>query len=231
MSLRGSAIAANASAVSLIMSLPAGSAVGDLAIAFGCHEYPIDIPSGFTSLYQNNAISWNVMAAWKVLTSGDISTGSITVQATGPYLPYPAHISAGLVVFAGAGGGVREYQAAVAASGFGATLTNTTSGAVLSTDTAIYWASTSSASAYPTITPGSGSATTLQSNNVSTIYNVLADQAMPGGVLAVANVFGNGNYVAVQVIVQIGLAPPGGLLAYSGMDGGIHPQLTGGMNS
>jgi hypothetical protein len=199
-----------------------------LAIVFGSKGYAIDIPSGWTTIYQNNALTYNVMAAWKVLTSGDISTGTVTVQATSPYMPYPANISAGLVVFAGAGGGVRENEQGNG-GGFAGTITNTTSGAVLSTDTAIYWASIISGSAYPTITPASGSANTLQSISSSGIYSVLADQAMPGGALAVANAFGNGNYVAVQVIVEIGLAPAGRVLQPIQMNGGAR-DMCGGMN-
>jgi hypothetical protein len=206
------------------MSFPAGSAIGDLAVVFCEKQYPVDTPSGWTSIYLNGYR----MAAYKVLTSGDIATGTVTVQATAPYLGTNANITGGLVVFVGAGGGVREYEVAVAASGFGATLTNTTSGAVLSTDTAIYWASTIGASAFPTITPASGSANTLQSASSSGIYSVLADQLMPGGALAVANLFGNGDYVAIQVIVEIGLAPPSGLIPVN-MNGGMR-DMCGGKN-
>ena len=43
------------------------------------------VPSGWTSLYIFNTGTWNGLAASRLLTSGDIATGSVTVSFTGSY--------------------------------------------------------------------------------------------------------------------------------------------------
>jgi hypothetical protein len=226
MSLRGSSFA-SVSSNNITISLPTGSLAGDLAVLFVSAAAGVTNPTGWTNQYQNNAGLWTVLATTKTLSSGDISAGNVTVNC--PAGSFDMH--AGMVTFVGAGGGLRENEG-TGGSGSTVTLTNTTTGSVLSTDTAIYWASLRWAGAtIPTITPASGSATTLQSGSTANAYSVLADQSMPGGSLAVASFFASSNgCVAVQVIVEIGLAPPGGLLVNRGMDGGMVPQMKGGMN-
>lgn len=224
MSLRGSNIASTTSANPLAVSFPAGSASGDLAILFVANAGSPGLPSGWTSDFSFNSGTWNVLACHKTLSSGDISTGS--VSSANPF-SFDQHMA--IAVFIGAPT-IRENEGNQGSAG---TVTNTTSGSVLSSDSAIYFASSRSPSSNPTITPGSGSATTLQTASTTNAKSVLADQSMPGGVLAVANVVnGTSGNVAVQVIVESDLAPPGGLLANPGMDGfGWRNQMNGGMNA
>ena len=187
----------------------------------------------------NNAISLSMMSAWETLTSTDISNGYITVSANSSgrmsaglavFIGNPSggvreneqgnsgsvnitmaaafDMAAGMADFVGAGRGLRETEGTETSGG--ATLTNTISGAVLSSDTAIYWASQRSSGggggSTPVITPGSGSATTLQYGTSTNSNSVLADQSMPGGSLAVANVFTSIVACnAVQVIVEVAL--------------------------
>jgi hypothetical protein len=225
MSLRGSNIASTTSANPLSVALPAGSAVGDLAILCISNAGSPSLPSGWTSQYSFNSGVWNVLVCSKTLTSGDISTGS--VSSANPF-SFDQHM--GIAVFIGAPT-IRETQGT---NGSGTSLTNTTDGSVLSSDSAIYWASVRATSvALPTIAPGSGSATSLQTALTTNAGSRLAAQAMPGGVLAVVSNFSGGinGDVAVQVIVESGLAPPGGLLVNPGMDGfGWRNQMNGGMN-
>jgi hypothetical protein len=203
--VRGGSIVAADSVVTLNVTLPAGSTAGDLGILFAIHSYPIALPAGWTSIYSNNSGSPTFLAASKILDSTDISNGYVTVAATAPYSGYPESFTSGLAVMVGAGSGVREFQQS-SGGGFGSTLTNTTTGAVINTDIAIYWAAeTGTPASYPTIVPGTGSPIVLQqvtSPTTATNKAVLAYQVMPGGVLAVANTFPNGGYQAVQVIVE-----------------------------
>lgn len=199
MPLRGSGIQTAVAATSVTIAFPAGSQAGDLAVLFASGTVNT-VPSGWTSLYTNTTLVWFIIVCSKVLTSGDISAGSVTISGS---VAFDNH--AGIAVFVGAGGGVRETEGGVT-SGGNSTITNTTTSGVLSTDTAIYWASMRGTPTLPPITPGSGSATTLQSASTANAYSVLADQAMPGGVLGVVN-GGTGytttSFAAAQVIVEI----------------------------
>ncbi len=61
-----------------ILSLPAGSVVGDLCIVQDGHAYTPNTISGFTTLGIVYGGNWMGYSAWKILTSSDISTGTIT---------------------------------------------------------------------------------------------------------------------------------------------------------
>jgi len=61
------------------MPLPTGSLSGDTIFIFAAGSYNWSTPTGFTILDSASGGSWNGITCWKVLTSGDISTGYITV--------------------------------------------------------------------------------------------------------------------------------------------------------
>ena len=84
-SIRGSGIQSS-SASNFTVSWPSGTAAGDFAIIFGLHGFNIITPPGWTTL-ANITGSSNVSGAAfsKVLTSGDITTGSVTVSAGGSF--------------------------------------------------------------------------------------------------------------------------------------------------
>lgn len=202
MPLRGSALQTSTVTNDITVAFPAGTQAADLAILMVSAGAALTTPSGWTVEYSNYVNIWTVLAASKVLTSGDISTGSVTINCpSGAF-----DMAAGVVVFVGGGGGVRETQGQVNAGG--GTLTNTTSGAVLNTDTAIYWASErqGAGQVIPIITPATGSATELHDAETTNAWSLLACQAMPGGALAVGYTFpnpdGGAGEVAVQVIVE-----------------------------
>lgn len=217
MPIRGSNIITGTGS-SLTVALPSGSAVGDLAILFSNSGWIPFVPSGWTTLASASSSQWSQIQAYKVLTSGDISTGSVTVSFSNAF-----DCVLGLVVFVGSPA-MRESESC--SNTFGA-LPNTTTSAVLAGETAIYWSS-QRGNAVPTITPASGSPTTLQTGTTTNGGSILAYQAMPGGALAVNTTFVGAFWVAYQIIIET--PPTGNLLTNPGMDGGMHPQLKGGLN-
>jgi hypothetical protein len=212
--LRGSAIQAGTGSNNITINFPAGAVAGDLAILFCGYAYPVDVPSGWDTEYSFTTGLWNVFAASRVLTSGDISAGNVNVSNAGPYLGVNFDMCLGIAVFVGAGGGVRETQGNDASGT--TTITNSTSAAVQSSDTAIYWATNRSTSSptLPVITPASGAATDLEDATTTNAWSLLASQAMPGGVLAVTSTFplpgGGGGIAAIQVIVENSASGGGG---------------------
>jgi hypothetical protein len=202
--IRGSSIAALSTAT-ITVDLPAGAAVGDLAVLFVSAGDVVTTPAGWTVEYPSTLVfDWTVLAASKILDSGDISTGSVSINCpAGAY-----DMAAGLVVFVGPTGGIRETEGNIGAGG-SLTITNTTSGAVLNTDVAAYWASArgTAPNYVATITPSAGTAITLQTASTTNAASTLADQVMPGGVLLVANFFPGATAVAVQVIVESAATP------------------------
>jgi hypothetical protein len=206
-SIRGSTIN-SAVAICVTTSLPASAVAGDFAVLFFSSGDAAGLipPSGWTQIYQTptEETTWNILAAYKTLSSGDISTGS--VQACSPNsVSFDVHL--GITVFVGGTGSVREYEGNYASSA--QSITNTTTSGVLSTDVGLYWASDRQDSVpgptQPVITPGSGFAASLHSVLSADACSLMAAQQMPGGVLAVVNSFGSGTgngTAAVQVIVE-----------------------------
>ena len=184
---------------SLTIALPSGTQAGDFALLFVSNGHPPSVPSGWTVLYSESVIIQEGYAASKTLTSGDISAGSVTVSS-GAF-----NMIAQIVTFVGPTGGVRETDAATVAGGV-VSQSQTTSGAVLSTDTGIFFStSRTNSGGSISINPG----TVLQSTSVSgTSFSVLASQAMAAGASTV-----NFSYVttaaAFQVVVIVQGAPTG----------------------
>lgn len=82
--LRGSVIS-NSSASSYTLTFPGGTAAGDLAILFYSHGWIGTTPSGWTQLDRHDASNVNGAAFSKALSSGDISTGSVTISFSGTF--------------------------------------------------------------------------------------------------------------------------------------------------
>jgi hypothetical protein len=179
-SLRASSFAAGTGS-SITISLPAGSAAGDLALLFSSQGYSQTVPSGWTSIVSRFTGIYTGFAASKVLTSGDITAGSVTVAAAGSFDGF-----LGMVTFVGGAGGVREFALANLGAGPSGAYGCFTSSAVINTDIALYWNGDRNSGTVPAITPASGSAATLQSGFSTNAGARLADQVMPGGALGVA---------------------------------------------
>src|SRR5690348_8305998 len=82
--IRGSNIQSS-SASSYTVSFPAGTLAGDLAVLFAGHAWTVNTPSGWTAQNALPAANFGGAVFSRVLTSGDISTGSVTVTTTGTF--------------------------------------------------------------------------------------------------------------------------------------------------
>jgi hypothetical protein len=109
--IRGTGLIAQV-ATTFTINFPAGTVAGDFALLFGGQGYgfPTGTPSGWTllsALFPGS--NWGGAAYSKTLTSGDISTGHVSLTFSGNYDGVIA-----IITFVGATGGVRN---AVANSG------------------------------------------------------------------------------------------------------------------
>jgi hypothetical protein len=188
--LRGTAIQA-AIASSYTLTLPAGTSAGDRAVIVFGHGFDPVAPGGWTTLDINSGNAWNGAVFTKLLSSGDISTGSVTVTASGSYSGV-----AGLIVFQGGTAGIRETDHSTAS---GTSQSITTSGALVNTDTAIYWGTDRDNAV--TITPSRGSLqqTATTGSGTGAIYT---EAPVPGGAETVTFSYSSGasNYQAIVVV-------------------------------
>jgi hypothetical protein len=190
--IRGSVVLTSGSGgvTSIVVPFPAGSQAGDLSVLFVAdsgangntppgYRTP---PSGWTSIVVDSGsggggVNWNGYAASKILSSGDISTGSITATTNGPRFSPQSAVAAALVTFVGATNGIREGEG-TPNSGFPNPEVLSTSSAVLSGETGIFFGCSPLApSATIAISPGS----VLQSVNTADALGVLALATMPAG--------------------------------------------------
>lgn len=136
LALRGTAITSGYGP-SLTLALPAGTQAGDLAVVFaGAFDNLFSLStSGWTTL--NNVGGAYVAATTysKVLTSSDISAGSITLSIAS----YDEGVFA-VATMVGSTGGIRETDVQRFGGGFSSPVTGpTTSGAVANTDAGLYF--------------------------------------------------------------------------------------------
>jgi hypothetical protein len=188
--LRGSTSAntgSSSTTSSLTVALPAGSAVGDFAVLCIGAITGFTIPTGWTALAVPTNFVQSCGGASRILTSGDISTGSVAV-AFGSYGGSYYDASIVLVVYVGATGGIREIDG-VGSSGV-SFYTQSTTSAVQNTDAALYFAfargNTLGAGGI-NVVPSSGSDTVLANPYTTGLTGsgmVVASQAMPGGAFA-----------------------------------------------
>lgn len=83
--LRASRISYVNNASSATVSFPTGSLAGDTCVLFIGHGWNNSDPAGWTQLSNTNAANCNGSTYVKTLSSGDISTGSVTVFFAGVY--------------------------------------------------------------------------------------------------------------------------------------------------
>lgn len=83
--IRGTTALTSTSASSYTLPWPTGTVSGDQVFFFGEHGFAYNLPSGWTQI--DNQAGTNVGGAvfTKIMTSGDITTGSVTVTTTGGY--------------------------------------------------------------------------------------------------------------------------------------------------
>ncbi len=233
MGIRGTTLAFSSSANTLTASLtsltaPGGGTVsavaGDLCYVFVANAFAqtsITPSSSWTILNQVTAATWNWYIASRVLSSGDISTGTVVVNFANFF-----DCGVTLCVFAGAPT-QREFQT----NNSNNPIPLSCSGAVLNTDIGVYWLTKRTPGSPFTVTPGSGSATVRQNQTSSNAQWGLYTQAMPGGAQTNSFTFiGTGQTDAIQIFVEAGGASSPLLLSY-GLDGlGKFGHLKGGIN-
>lgn len=162
--------------LNMVLPLPAGTQAGDLAILYSLTTAAVaNVPSGWTTL-SASAGTWGGFVASKILTSGDITTGSVTVNVGSSFGTNGDAITE-IAVLVGPTSGVRETDAAYSGLNPGSI---STSGAVTNGDIGIIFAGSALPSSGSTIsvTPG----TVLQSPNTTDAMGLLAVLGMPGGV-------------------------------------------------
>jgi hypothetical protein len=67
-------------AASIVFTLPTGSLAGDLCVIDCSHYWVTTCPSGWVPLIDLQGSNYEAMTFFKVLTSGDIATGSVTIN-------------------------------------------------------------------------------------------------------------------------------------------------------
>lgn len=70
---------------SVTFTLPAGSVAGDLCLIFTSHGYDLTVPATWVALSNMRAANLKGVIIHKVLTSGDISTGTVTLGFSSSY--------------------------------------------------------------------------------------------------------------------------------------------------
>jgi hypothetical protein len=94
--VRGTGMQAS-TAASFTVSWPSGTVAGDLALIFVGGDWNIaSTPTGWNLVDSQSGSEWNGSVIGKVLTSTDISTGSVTVT-----LPYSSDAAVAIITFVG----------------------------------------------------------------------------------------------------------------------------------
>jgi hypothetical protein len=192
--MRGS-VAANSSAASYSITFPAGTLVGDLAILSGGHGFAFGATiAGWTTQNLMSGTNWNGAVYTRILTSLDIQQGFVTITAGGGFNGYIT-----LATMIGATAGVREVDASRNGSG-SATINLSTSGAVLATDSILYFGSNRANSATDSVNRG----TLKQQGTDATASGCLYFEQLSGGGAVTATfsypTAGTGNYQACIVM-------------------------------
>lgn len=181
---------------SVTVTFPAGSASGDLAILFVGSQAGVSVPSGWSQVQSAAPANWAGSTMTKTLTSGDITTGSVTINSSGS----GAMVGA-MQVFVGGTAQVRENQATGNNAATASVTLSTTSG-VMSSDYGVWFASCRCGT-LPTINQGS---LAQSQNNTSNGTGVLYDGAInaPGSITATSTYSGynTAGYYSSNVVIQ-----------------------------
>jgi len=108
--VRGSALSStDGSGSSFTVTIPAGAQPGDFALLLYGGGWMGNNPTGWQVLYNSNGVdNINAAAWWKLLTTADITAGSVTISTTGAY-----DGNLGIVVLTGQTSGIRTYAQVV----------------------------------------------------------------------------------------------------------------------
>jgi len=194
--VRASKISSSSSA-SYTITWPTGTLAGDTVLFFGGHGFGINLPAGWVQLSNLTGANFNGAVFSRVLSSADITTGSVTVTTAGAYNGVVCLVT--LI-------GLCQVRGAPAASRNGtgsATVILASDGMPQTTDLALYFGSNRS-------TPGSTDTVSLgaalQTVTATEASGVLtgASPAGAGGVTATFSysTAGTGNYQAIVAMYK-----------------------------
>lgn len=207
--IRGSGIQAS-SASSFTVSWPTGTIAGDQAFILAVGGYHPSCPTGWQA-YSPLGSTWNGVICRKILTSGDITAGSVVVSFDGSYDAVLA-----IITLQGGAADLVEVLAS-SSSGASAALTEPRPGANFY---AIYFGSNRAAST-DTISRGS---LLRQANDGSAASGALyAETAPTSGSVTYSYSAGGGNYQVLLVLEAIPTAPGINFLSHNFAHGSPAP--------
>lgn len=198
LAVRGTRITAF-SGSSVAYAFPAGSQAGDKCIICVGHAFAVTTPTGWTQLDNSSGSFFNGAAFHKTLTSGDISTGSVTISLAGSFSGNVQGIS-----FVGAPSSFRTTDAVRTGGTAAPGPTLTTDASPVAGDIALYFASCrTGTAAFPTVNRGS----VLENNNNSSCPGLIAEEVLTASG-AVSAQFGyvnsaastSGDYTVIVVV-------------------------------
>lgn len=83
--VRNSTCTSLASVSSTSVAWPSGTVAGDVVVIFAAHGWAVNTPSGWTTIDSKPGTNWNGGVVAKVMTSADITAGSVTLTFSGSY--------------------------------------------------------------------------------------------------------------------------------------------------
>lgn len=148
--IRGSAIQAPGSVSSVTVTWPSGTVAGDLAVITISGGFAASgtqfTSAGWTQGCNLSASGWSTGVFYKVLTSGDITTGSFTYGPGGTF-----NIATAVATFVGGTAGVRSIDCLAPGASSAATETQTSTGVMQLSDIALVFGSIRTASGGSTV--------------------------------------------------------------------------------
>jgi hypothetical protein len=199
--------ATTGAAASFTITLPAGSIAGDFAVLFVGGGYSPVTPSGWTAINgPTSASNWNGGVFIKSLTSGDITTGSVTVSMGGNFDAYLA--------MASLTGVTASLVSASQNSGGSASVVLPYTGIAGAADVALYFGS-NRANSTNTVSRGSSQQAGTDGANASgCLYaETLSSSSLPSATFSYSSA-GGGNY---QAIVVVTARPPNAIVTQTGL--------------
>lgn len=192
--VRGQAIV-NSSASPAVISFPSGTAIGDLVSVVANNGNGMLTPAGWSIDYGGTFAHMGIIVIHKTMTSGDISTGSVSISPSGGGLTQGVY---SIVSFVGnTQTGLREVDQLFDSTG-GSTRTISTSSAVRSSDYAIYVGATQ-ANSTVTVNVGSLVGQVAASNISGALYSGNASAGVNSATFSYATV----GTVDFQVIIIV----------------------------
>ncbi len=181
-------------ASSAVFTFPTGSAAGDLCVIFAGHGYGTTTPAGWTELDNRQGSNFNGACFYKFLTSGDISTGSVTISFAGTYYGHVAGVT-----MTGGSYPVRAYGGGRNSAGASTRTISTAQTWPVSGDLALYFGAARVNASCSTAT-----GTSLQTDAQANSSMALSDELLSsGGTASETFNFGgspSGDYEAIVIV-------------------------------